>query len=315
MTCGSCNALIPDGAKFCGICGATQAAPAEPAPAPPSAPASAPAPAYKEQPVYAPAAPVYQQQPAYQAPPVYQGPPVQQPVYQAQPAEPAPPKGSRYAPISALGYLGYFIVFAIPILGIIMAFVWAKDKKGSVNRQNLAKLMTVTLILALAFALIVGIGTAVTVSRIAKDPAIAAAAQEGIFSWIPGLASGGGSGSGGSGVEDPAQAFSQLAQMFGAGWPENEFTKQVPQPKFETSIGLPVDNGFGALTGANVDQLKDYAKDLQRAGFTRDASTTDESMLGFTVYSYEATNSKGYKVEVAYSMGMSAITITRTGIS
>jgi len=358
MTCGSCNALIPDGAKFCGICGATQAA--EPAPA--FQEASVPVPAYQEQPVYA-AAPVYQQQPAYQAPPAYQVPPAQQPVYQAQPApapaEQPPPKGSRYAPISVLGYLGYFIAFAIPVLGIILAFVWAKDKKGNANRQNLAKLMAVMLVLALLVVLTAGIGGAVMASRIKKDPSLAG--ENGLFSLIPGLASGGGSGTGGSGfpfnfggggsggdggnggsggdggdgggsalpfggsggdggggIEDPAQAYSQLAQMFGAGWPENEFTKQVPKPKFETSVGIIEDYSCIMMTGATVDQLKDYVKELKKAGFDKNDNTEDQNILGIQVYSYSASNGKGYRVEIGYAgyaMGMSAITISREGIS
>jgi len=110
---------------------------------------------------------------------------------------------------------------------------------------------------------------------------------------------------------DLAEAFSGLSQMFSVTWPENEYTKQVPTPKFETSLGIPVEDGFGALTAATVDQLKDYAKDLQKAGFTKDASTTDEAMFGFVVYNYAASNSKGYRVEITYSMGMSAIQITK----
>jgi len=108
-----------------------------------------------------------------------------------------------------------------------------------------------------------------------------------------------------------AEAWNQLGQMFSAGWPENEFTKLVPTPKFETTLGLPIDDGFGALTVASVDELKDYVKDLKKAGFDKSAETTDESFFGVAVYNYTATNNKGYTVEVIYSMGMSAITIKK----
>ena len=161
MTCNICGTNLPDGAKFCGTCGTTLAAPA-PAPAEPAAPAyEAPV-----QPVYEapPVQPVYQQ-PAYQAP-VYQAPPApvyQQPVYQAPPpaAEPAPPPGSRYAPISSLGFFGYYILFGIPILGLILSIVWSKDSVGSINRQNLAKLMLVLRIIGIVLLVITAIFTAI----------------------------------------------------------------------------------------------------------------------------------------------------------
>ena len=123
---------------------------------------------------------------------------------------------------------------------------------------------------------------------------------------------------GGSNDIDPneyASALSEFNQMFSTTWPENEFTKQVPKPKFDTSVGVPVDNGFAAVCTATVDELKDYVKDLKRAGFTKGDNTTDQSALGFTVYSYQASNSKGYTVEVTYSNAMganvSAISITK----
>jgi len=173
MTC-TCGATLPEGAKFCGACGATLAAPA---------PAQPPAPVYQEppRPMYQEPEPVCQepvqpawqesawQQPAYQEPvyqqpayqqPAYQQPMYQQPVYQ-QPAAEEPPPVGRYAPISALGYLGYYIVFAIPVIGLIMSIVWAKDREGSINRQNLAKLMLVFMLLGVAVALIAAIFTAI----------------------------------------------------------------------------------------------------------------------------------------------------------
>ena len=126
----------------------------------------------------------------------------------------------------------------------------------------------------------------------------------------------GGGGEGG-GNNDPAspggyeEALSQFGSIFSATWPENEFTKQVPKPKFETGLGFSDDSSFGILTSATVDQLKDYVKDLKKAGFSKNASTTDESIFGLTVYTFEAGNGRGYKVEVNYTMGMSAITIKK----
>ena len=341
MTCSSCGKLIPEGAKFCGLCGATQAAPAPAEPAPAPVYQEAPPPVPQEAPAYAaPPAPAYQEQPAYQAQPAYQPQPAgqAQPAYQPQPAyqappaaEPAPSKGSLYAPISAIGYIGYFILFAIPVIGQILCIAFAFGKGGNVNRRNLAKAMFVMLIVGLVLALSLFITGAVVAKQIQNGTID----QNGIFSWVPGLATGGGSGNGGiqfpfgggseggepqgnnegGGVNSPEDPFSGLGQMFSATWPENEFTRQVPKPKFETSIGVVEDYSCSILTGASVDQLKDYVKDLQKAGFNKGADTTDTSAFGMTVYSYTANNGKGYYVEIGNAMGMSAITIRREGLS
>jgi len=183
MTC-TCGAALLEGAKFCGVCGATVAA-AAPAPAEPVAPAyqEPSPPVFQEpQPVFPEPPPVYQApaQPIYQEP-VYQQPVYQEPVYQQQPmyqqqvayqppvqpaAEAPPPKGSRYAPISAGGYFGYFFLFSIPVIGLILSIVWANDKTGSINRQNLAKLMLVMMLLGVGLAVIAAIFTAVFWSSI-----------------------------------------------------------------------------------------------------------------------------------------------------
>ena len=111
--------------------------------------------------------------------------------------------------------------------------------------------------------------------------------------------------------DDFADAMNQLGQMFSATWPENEFTKQVPKPKFEIGLGTITEEGYVVICGAPIPELKDYVKELQKAGFTKDSSTTDESAMGFTVYSYSANNGKGYYVEIGNAMGMSTISITK----
>jgi len=112
---------------------------------------------------------------------------------------------------------------------------------------------------------------------------------------------------------DLAEAFSQFNQIFGATWPENEFTKQVPKPKFETSVGMSEGNEFVAICVATVDEMKDYVKDLKRAGFTKNDDTTDQNAFGMVVYSYKASNGRGYTVEVNYTsiMNISSVKITK----
>ena len=149
MNCSKCGIVLPEDAKFCGNCGTIQepleeAVSVQEAPAPvyQAVPAPVPVSACQAQPM-----PAYPAQPSYQTLPAYPQPA----------AETAPARGSRYAPVSALGYFAYLFVFGIPVLGLVMAFVWARDKVGSINRQNLAKLVLVLKILAiiLLIALIV----------------------------------------------------------------------------------------------------------------------------------------------------------------
>ncbi|MCL2141188.1 MAG: hypothetical protein FWH42_05980 [Dehalococcoidia bacterium] len=95
-----------------------------------------------------------------------------------------------------------------------------------------------------------------------------------------------------------AEGFALPGALFNANWPENEFTEQVPKPAFETTLGVPGKTGFSVICVATVDQLKNYVKDLKRAGFKKNASTTDKNTFGMAVYNYTASNRKGYTVEV-----------------
>ena len=45
----------------------------------------------------------------------------------------------QYKPISMWGYLGYSILFALPIIGIIMIFVFSFSKDENINVRNYAR--------------------------------------------------------------------------------------------------------------------------------------------------------------------------------
>ena len=67
-----------------------------------------------------------------------------------------PSPGGQYAVVSTLAWLGYFIVAAIPVVGLVMCFVWAFGG-GNLNRRNLFRatliLMAVGIVLGLIFGL------------------------------------------------------------------------------------------------------------------------------------------------------------------
>ncbi|NLW79166.1 MAG: hypothetical protein GXY32_07130 [Ruminococcaceae bacterium] len=102
---------------------------------------------------------------AYMAQPVQAAAPVSYPP--PAPAAPAaqprqamaagggkPPKGSPYAVVGAWAFVGYAIVMAIPLVGFIVAIVWAASSSGPLNRRNYARAMLLLWVLALVIAVL-----------------------------------------------------------------------------------------------------------------------------------------------------------------
>lgn len=81
-------------------------------------------------------APVVQQTPVQQSAPV-QALTVATQTEQAKPQKPEKTKDLN-KPISVLGYIGTYIVLGIPILNIILLFVWAFGSNVNKNRKNLS---------------------------------------------------------------------------------------------------------------------------------------------------------------------------------
>ncbi len=62
----------------------------------------------------------------------------------------------EYEPISAWGYIGYRILFAIPILGLILAIVWSIGAENR-NKKNFARSQIIILIITAVLSFIVGV--------------------------------------------------------------------------------------------------------------------------------------------------------------
>lgn len=45
----------------------------------------------------------------------------------------------KYKPISMWGYLGYQILFAIPVIGMILLIIFAFSKEENINLRNFAR--------------------------------------------------------------------------------------------------------------------------------------------------------------------------------
>ena len=140
--CKECGTNVPDSVKFCTDCGnpmeviepVMAAAPApEPAPVE-SVPAAVPVPApvtEHQQPVqqYTQPTPDYSQQPAYSE-------------------EAPPPPTSKYAPISTGAYIGFSLLFSLPLIGPIICIIMSFTAKR-VNLRNYARAMLIFLIIGL----------------------------------------------------------------------------------------------------------------------------------------------------------------------
>ncbi|MBE6551088.1 MAG: zinc ribbon domain-containing protein [Ruminococcaceae bacterium] len=125
--------------------------------------------------------PYQQAQAQYQAPPMQNPNPYQQQYQQYQQpgngyyapqsfADPyaEPPKGSRYAPLSPWAYMGYFLLFSIPCIGlialIVLAFVGDNENRKNFARGYLLYGLIITLI-----SIITLIGAGAAIGSIIED--------------------------------------------------------------------------------------------------------------------------------------------------
>ncbi len=123
MICPNCGKEIRDGVKFCPGCGT----PVNEAPRP-------------------------RQEAAQQ--PVYQPQPVPQNIY-IQPAQ----IPEEYRPVSAWGFFGYQLLFAIPIVGFIFLLVFSLGGTKNICLKNFARSHFCLLIIAIIiFAIIAATG-------------------------------------------------------------------------------------------------------------------------------------------------------------
>lgn len=100
--------------------------------------------------------------------------------------------------------------------------------------------------------------------------------------------------------------------QLGGDWPSNEYTKQVPKPPFGLTAASTDEYGFNvAFLGVKLEDLREYVEELKDKGFTKDVESEDTETFGIVIFSYAASNSKGYRVEVTSAMGMCGMTITK----
>jgi len=171
QTCSKCGETIGEGKKFCPACGAK----ADSAPNPqirltlqtedntPAAAAPAAPTMQQAQPEPAPA-PVRTPPPAYNGQAAYNEPPRAN----SYPPEAKPMKGSKYAPVSTIGYIFMMIGMSLPLIGFILTLILA-FAGGSVNRQHFARAVLFFMILGIIGAIVISILFWSTISQLTKN--------------------------------------------------------------------------------------------------------------------------------------------------
>jgi hypothetical protein len=137
MFCANCGNKLPEGAKFCGGCGAKTepvqpdyTASVEPAPMRPASPTSVNTPPVQT-------APSYQQ--AYA--------PTQAIAYSGQLGD---------EPLRVGQYIGMFLLMCVPILNIILLFVWGFGSSANLNKKNFARAALILCAIMLIFWIAAG---------------------------------------------------------------------------------------------------------------------------------------------------------------
>lgn len=167
MFCENCGSSLQDGAKFCGSCGAKT----EPvAPADETIQASTPEishqPQVAEDNTARPSAAKEAETPSYTPParpaPAYTAPQPAQSYSTGQSYQ--PPAPNPYAPggfvdNSPLGigqYIGMFLLMAIPLVNLILLFVWGFGSTVNVNKKNFARASLILMAISIVLWIIIG---------------------------------------------------------------------------------------------------------------------------------------------------------------
>jgi len=132
MFCKNCGNNLPDGAKFCHGCGAA----AKPA-----------------QQFSAPMAPVQPAPEAMQSSPVYSAQQSYAPQY------PTSLKATSYtdvAPLSIGQYIVMFLLLSVPLLNIVLLFVWSFGSSVNPNKRNFARASLIFGVVMFILTLVLG---------------------------------------------------------------------------------------------------------------------------------------------------------------
>lgn len=97
-------------------------------------------------------------------------------------------------------------------------------------------------------------------------------------------------------------------------WPDSELGRQVPAPPFADAIITESDDSITLVKmGATIEEVKAYASKLKAAGFTVDETETEQTVAGFSIYTFMAENAAGYYAKLTLSAGTATFIIIERG--
>ncbi len=326
--CRNCGKELKPGIAFCTECGAKIPEETKPEPAAVPEPVTAPP---EPIPVKTPA-PVPKPAPA----PVY----AQAPKPAEKPEEEAPPKGSQYEPISTGGYVGILLLLCIPVVGFVLAIIWACGGCTKINKRNLSRayliFMAVSLVISLIMGIIFGItaaaATAGAVNSIFAEETSPAEEEESFFSGLADIFGGGenseanqnedlealnelekifdelegitGEENGYGDLIDGAQKANEDAEAANNGWP-----KELPEYPYGTAEAVA--SYRTEISGTTLDEMHAFIDSLKAEGYVYkdfyEFGMTEEDMLGMD--GWWGTNGKVY-VSISYYEGV--VTVDHT---
>ena len=172
-------------------------------------------------------------------------------------------------PMSIWQFLLMFIILAVPILNIVMLFVWAFGSKANLNKKNLSRaymiIFVVMIILWIAVgASIMSIFGGITGSSSSFNDMFKKAGEEIIFDV-----------ENKSGTSDPdlGKATSMLLNSDISKWPEDRLHPDMPEYKKGKMNGWSQWNStdeysiFILIKDTSKDDLEDYVSQLKSEGF------------------------------------------------
>ncbi|MHB1154964.1 MAG: zinc ribbon domain-containing protein [Eubacteriales bacterium] len=79
-----------------------------------------------------------------------------------------PPSDSQYAYMSTWSYVGMMILFSLPIIGFILAIIWACDS-NKINRRNYARAVLVIIAITIILSIVITVVGFVLLSDVIKE--------------------------------------------------------------------------------------------------------------------------------------------------
>ncbi len=281
--CTNCGAAIRDGVKFCTECGAA---------APEGKPEPTPAVQKpKPQPQTTGQRPQTQQIPRQTQPQqIYQQPAYAQPapVYVQPQQEQAPGPDSPYGLISTGGYIGIMLLLCIPVIGLLLAVVWACGGCRKLQKRNLCRAMLIMMVVSLIFSLIAGFairglvntvidtvkdqvsestGVAIKEDKegsglagllgglIGEDTSLEKGSTEEVSGLLAGIL-----GGDLAGLMDEVESINEEASEHSSGWPSD-------LPDYPDGTMDEVENYRTLITGSSAETMWSYIETLKQEGF------------------------------------------------